>query len=187
MIDLAQDLSPILAMVIGSAAAWYARSQAAARTTDRVRRLNEAADLLDLHARSLERFLDDKAAPVELKRLLLDFSDIMGEREAVVRLAEWASTRPFEEPIDTEETRVISEAVANLRSHRLDLVERFDAAIITAVAGASLRWPESAALFEAAFPRLVTTPKRDVAIAVTVTRLRTGMPFSLRPPLATSA
>jgi hypothetical protein len=45
-----------------------------------------------------------------------------------------------------------------------------------------LRWPESAALVEYAFPRLLTTPKRDAAIAVTVTRFRSGVPFSVRPP-----
>jgi hypothetical protein len=126
----------------------------------------------------LERFLDDEAAPSELKHLLIEFSDVMSQPEAVGKLTEWAAGRPFDQPLDTEETRAVGAMVTALRNRNLDLAGRFDAAVITAVAGASLRWPESAALFDCTFPRLVTTPKRDVAIAVTVTRFRPGMPFS---------
>jgi hypothetical protein len=77
--------------------------------------------------------------------------------------------------------KAVGAAIADLRSRRPDLVEEFDTAILTAVGGANLRWPESAALFESIFPRIVTTPKRDAAIAVTVTRLRPGALFSIRP------
>src|SRR5258708_35453287 len=108
MIPLVQDLPPVLVMLMASFIAWQTRMHAMARTKWRTRQLNEAADLLELHAKSLERFLDDEAAPDELKKLLVAFSDTMGERETVEKLTEWASARPFQQPADTEEMRAIS-------------------------------------------------------------------------------
>jgi hypothetical protein len=187
MTDIAEMVLALLFILLASVVTWHARTQAAHFTVARTKQLDEAADLLNLHARSLQRFLSDPDAPYELSALLVEFSDVMCEREAVARLSEWAVNRPFEQPMDTEETQALSAIVTDLRARNIDLAERFDAAVITAVAGASLRWPESAALFALTFPRLLFTPKRDVAIAVTVTHLRSGMPFSLKPSVPTMA
>jgi|SRR5579862_5443881 len=182
MSGLVQGLVPILAVAMIAAVAWYFRSRESARTTERTRQLNQAADYLEMHARWLGRFLEDPKPASELKELLLSFSDVMNERETVRKLTEWATTRPFEQSIDTDETKAIAVALESLRARDADLADKFDAAVISAVAGASFRWPENAKLFETAFPRLMTTPKRDVTIAVTATRLRPGTPFSVRPP-----
>ena len=64
---------------------------------------------------------------------------------------------------------------------------RFDTAIIAAVAAASLRWPESAARFEEAFPRMMILPRRHAVIATVVTRLQPGPLFSVRPADASAA
>ena len=119
--------------------------------------------------------------------MLLRFSDVMNERETVRKLTDWATMRKVEQSTDTDETTAISAALETLRRRDPDLADKFDAAVITAVAGASPRWPESAALFETAFPRLMFTPKRDAAVAVTATHLQPGMPYSIKPPSAMAA
>jgi hypothetical protein len=181
MIHYDFDPAPYLALTLVAAVGWYVRKQRSARSEVRLRQLADAEELLRMHATSLERFLDDPDAPRELKGLLIDFSDSMNEPEVVQNLAEWIAARRLDRPIETDEMKAVGAAIAELRSRRPDLVEEFDTAIITAVSGANLRWPESAALFESVFPRIVATQKRDVAIAVTVTRLRPGVLFSIRP------
>ncbi|WP_158924521.1 hypothetical protein [Acidisphaera sp. S103] len=181
MIDFGQILSPALALVIVGAAGWHVCSQRGGRIRVRTRQITEAADLLNKHAHSLEVFLEDETAPAILKDLLVKFSDIMEDKDTVARLTEWVATRPLDQPADTDEMKAVSEAMSDLRARNPDLAEKFDVAILTAVAGASLRWTESAALFECTFPRLVTTHKRDVTIAVTVAHLRPGIPFSVKP------
>lgn len=180
MMHLTQNLSPVLAALLIATVAWFARTHAGTHACRRLRQLNQAAELLDAHARALERFLDDPAAPDALKRILLSCSDAVADRDALGKLIAWAASRPLEQPADTDETRSASDALACLASHRPDLAEDFATAVMTAVAGASLRWPESAALFDSAFARLVATPRRDVAVAVTAAAFRAGAPFSLR-------
>jgi hypothetical protein len=138
--------------------------------------------MLRQHAATLERFLDDPAAPAELKRLLIGCSDAMADKETAEKFVRWAATRPLNEPVDTEDSRATERALAEMRGHRPDLVDDFATAAFTAVISASLRWPETADSFEKAFPRLVATPRRDVAIACTAISFRTGVPFSIKSP-----
>lgn len=167
--------------------AWFFRMQSNWRAAKRTRQLNQAAELLDQHALLLERFLDDRASPSDLKRLLITVSDTMTERDAVRRFAKWASERPLTEPPSNEDTRATEAALTALRGHRPDLADDFTTALLTVVSGALMSWPESAELLEKAFPRLLGTPRRDVAIAVTATRFRPGVPFSMKPPMAVMA
>ena len=146
MIDFSQELSPILGILIIAAVAWYVRMDANWRPVKRTRQLEQAAEIMREQARNLEKFLDDPAAPRELKRLLIEVSDAMGERDVAQKIAEWASSRPLNQSVDTEETRAIGEAIDALGKIRPDLVENFGPAIFTAVVGASLRWPETAAI-----------------------------------------
>ncbi len=180
MTPLVQDLSPLLAALLVVTVAWFVRTWAGARSRRRLWELHEAAEFLDTHARALERFLDDPAAPTVLKRLLLSCSDTATDREAVGKLIAWAASRPLDQPADMEQVGAASDALTRVAAHRPELAEDFAIAVMTAVAGGSLRWPESAALVDSAFMRLATIPKHDVAIAVTAASLRAGAPFSLR-------
>jgi hypothetical protein len=187
MIDIFQDPSPVVIMALMMLLALFIRMRAAEKSRAHVLQLTEAADLLETHARSLEAFLDDPASPVILKRLLLTFSDAMADRAIVEKLGEWAASRPFDQPIESEEATEVQASLEALRGLRPALVENFTTTVLTAATGASLRWPESAALFSRAFPRMIGTPKRDIAIAVTATRLGFGTPFSVRSPAAAMA
>lgn len=175
------DLSPLLAAALITVIVWFVRDQSRKKNDERVRQLDEAAQLLDRHAEALERFLSASAPPRELKALLINFSDAMADKGVVEKVAAWAASRPFKAPVESQEADELCGLLAKLHTTRPDLSEDFAMAIVTASMGASLRWPKSAALFDQMFPRLATTPKRDVVIAVTATGFRSGVPFSLRP------
>lgn len=175
------DLSPLLAAVLVTAVLWFVRDRSHRKNAARVRQLDEAAELLGQHAEATERFLGATVAPRELKALLIEFSDAMADKGVVERMAAWAASRPFKAPVESEEADEFSAILARLHESRPDLSEDFAMAILTAAMGASLRWPKSAMLFDQMFPRLATTPKRDVVIAVTATGFRADVPFSLRP------
>src|SRR5208283_81623 len=122
MITMVNDLSPILLAVIVAAFAWFMRMQASQRAAGRTRQLEQAAELLEAHNRALEHLLDDPEAPDELKKLMISFSDAMADRETVKQMAEWASSRPLDQPVDTEESRAIEGLLAPLRGRRPDLI-----------------------------------------------------------------
>lgn len=175
-------LSPILTVIFVTTIAWFMRKNRNLRIRRRTRQLTQAATYLELHASTMEVFLDHPDVPEELRRLIIEFSDVMDDRNAVARLTEWASKRPFEQPVDSEEAKALEDKLTTLRNQNPDMADKFAAAVITAIAGASLRWSESAELFECAFPRMVFTHKQDVAVAVTATRLKSRLPFSVRSP-----
>lgn len=179
-LSLTQYLSPTLAALLIVTVGWFVRARASAKAHRRLLQLREAAELLDAHARALERFLHDHDSPASLKRLLIACSDAAVDREMVGKLMAWAACHPLDQPVDTEEARSVREALAGLGARRPDLVEAFSVAVMTAVAGGSLHWPESADMADWALPRLAATPGRDVAVAVTAARLRSDAPFSVR-------
>jgi hypothetical protein len=181
MLELANDLSPALAATMIAASAWFVRMQANGRNGTRARQLEQATELLRQHTASLEFFLDHPTPSDDLKRLLMRVSDAMADRSVAEKFIIWAAGRPFEADIDTEESRAVEEALASLQRQQPALADVFSVSLITAVAAASLRWPETAALFERAFPRLAARPKRDVTIAVTAMSLRRDTPSSVKP------
>ena len=109
---------------------------------------------------------------------------MLEDRGATERLTGWGQNRTFEALVDAQETLLVEEELALLRQSAPELADCFDTAIIAAVAAASLRWPESAARFEEAFPRMMTLPRRGAVIATVVTRLQPGPLFSVRPAAA---
>jgi len=74
---LTQDTTAILIAALISLVALFLRAEVGTRSARRTRQLRQAADMLVLQARALETFLDDRAAPLDLKRLLIDVSDAM--------------------------------------------------------------------------------------------------------------
>ena len=176
--NIVNDLAPVFAGVIVASAVWYMRVRVSLQSRQRVWQLEQAADLLLVHNKLLERFLDAPSAPVELKRLVISFSDLMTDREMVREIAEWASKRPFDRPEETEETRSIQDLLSRMGS---DLVEDFGVLIVSAVVGAALRWDESAALIETAFPRLVAAPQRNMAVVAAASIFKATLSLTATP------
>jgi len=138
----------------------------------------------------MERLLDDPDVPVELKRLVISFSDSMTDQKMVIAMAKWASSRQFDRPHgvhDTEEVRSIEDLLAPLCSRRPDLVEDFGVSVVAAVVGASLRWHESATLIEQAFPRLVAAPQRNMAVVAIASILKPTLSFTMGPMATVTA
>jgi hypothetical protein len=182
MQTVAEYAAPILAAIIVASGAWYRRMNANSRSTRRTRQLQQAADMLAVHERALAEFLDDPGAPAGLKKLLIEVSDALSDREVVRRVSEWASSRPVNEPAAlSEDAAAIEVELASLRRSHPDLAEKFDNCLLAGVAGACLRWPETAARFEVSFPNLAVTSRRDATIAATAAGFRLGIPFSLKP------
>lgn len=175
-----QDFLPALVCVLVALLFWGMRMRQRTTAVARVRQLDEAAALLVRHARSMDEFLSDRDAPKDLCRLLIAVSDALTDRETVNSWAIWAASRPFDAVIESPETDELFATLSGLHARRPDLFDHFVLGVWTAVTGATLRWPESAVLSERAFSRLVATPKRDVAIAVTVTKFRSKIPYSVK-------
>jgi hypothetical protein len=184
MILFNQDMSPVLIAIIIASVAWFARFTASNQAAQRTRQLSEAAELLSSHAEALGRFLDAPEPDADLKRLSVWFSDAMADRSTVERLTKWSASRDFSQPLEeTEETVHIQKSLNFLRERHPDLVDDFTMAIFTAAAGACLRWPESAAMFDRAFSRIATAPRRHLVMAIAAKNFRPELPFSIGPAL----
>ena len=182
---VADYAAPILVAVIVGSAAWYRRMNASWRSARRTRQLRQAADMLAVHERALAEFLDDPGGPVGLKRLLIEVSDALSDREVVRKISEWASSRPVNEPVAlSEDAAAIEAELVGLRRSHPGLAEKFDSCLLAGVAGASLRWPETAARFDVAFPKLAVASSRDATLAATAAGFRIGIPFRLKPQAA---
>lgn len=149
-----------------------ARAVQHARTTRRVRQLDDAAELLRRHADALEQVLTDHEAPTDLKILLLRFSDLMADRNAAHEFAQWLSARPLSSPLDSEEIRAIDETLSRLVVTRPDLADAFVSGVLAALFGAFLRWPECAAMLDRVGPSVAATRGRGVGVAVTAMSFR---------------
>ncbi len=143
----------------------------------RTRQLNEAAALLNAHAKCLGRLLIDPAVPNALKDSLLTFGDSIADRATVGRMATWLADRPFGEPMVSESADELAALVDDLMRDRRDLADGFVTAVVTGAFGACLRWPETAALFEQITSKMAATPRRDFAVAATVGSLRQTLPL----------
>jgi len=180
MIDLGQNLSPFLMAGIIVGIFWHARMDAHSRAVERMRQLEQATNLLRSHAAALETFLGHPDAPASLKKVLILVSDAMADREVALRMAKWVASRPLGASMENEESQALEFILRKLQQEEPELADLFSMAVMTGVAGASLRWSETAALFDRISPRLVATPRRDVAIAVTASTLRSDALFSLK-------
>lgn len=159
----------------------YFRARARTESAVRNRQLEEAADLLEIHAQLLNRFLNDKAAPDTLKRVLIDCSDAMSDRDVVLRFTGWMSSRPMtsmrrDALLDDKE---LLNELSRLKISDPNLADDFSRAILTVAVGSLLRWPESAALFEQIGARMAANPKGDIGLAVTAASFRTESSFGL--------
>lgn len=183
MITFSQNLWPALVCILVTVISWSWLVERRNRSAARVMQLRDAATYLKQHGAALESFLSDPDAPLQLKQLLLMVSDAMSDREIVDLLARWAATSQFDADVESAESKDMLDQLRGLQDQRPDLFDHFIIGVATAIAGATLRWPETAAIAERMFGRLATTPQRD-AIIVTVTKFRPNGPFSMRPATA---
>lgn len=182
-------LPPMLAGVAGIVGMSILRAKAHAKSVIRIRQLNEAAALLDIHAQALHRFLNSQVAPDLLKRVLVNFSDAMSDEHVVIRLASWMSSQPMTSTAheDSEAHKDIISELSDLKVSNSNLAEDFTLAIMTMTVGSVLRWPESAALFEQIGARLAGRPKGDLDLAVAAGNFRMGQTFGLNGHTAAMA
>src|ERR1019366_7770013 len=126
-----ESVIAILAIAAVVAVFLGARAVQFAKTARRVRQLDDAAELLKRHPDALEQVLADRDAPTDLKVLLLRFSDLMADRDAVNDYAQWLSARPLSSPLDSDEIRAIDETLSRLLETRPDLADAFVSGVLT--------------------------------------------------------
>jgi hypothetical protein len=187
MMDIIQDFSPILVGTVVVALVWCVRARAARKSDAATHHLEQAAELLLVHNAAMGRFLDDPDAPSDLKRRMILFSDAMTDRKLVKAMAEWMCSRSLGQSPDTEDVRSIKDHLTAIGGRRPDLVEDFAVGILTSVVGASMRWSDSAAMIEQAFPRLLATPQRDIAVVATASIAKPALAFAMKPMAAAMA
>src|SRR4051794_3188956 len=120
MADLGSLLVPAMAaataMAVFSAVIFPLRRRARARAAD----LKVAAVALQDHLTALEKFLDDPAAPLHAKAVLLTFSEIVADKEASMRAlcAIYGPGQLEAGPEVAKEAERLRKELRNLRSHR---------------------------------------------------------------------
>ncbi len=166
-------LTWIWPLLAGAVAAWFlgARIAAHRRSLRRAAQRAEAEGLLARHGAALARFLAEPAAPAELQRLLLVYSDAMQERDIVDRLVRGAVAGHLTRLPDAAEYRDLAAATQRLALARPDLAEDFARAMTTGLLAALLRSTEAAAVTDAVLTAFATTPQRELTYAVTAARL----------------
>jgi hypothetical protein len=147
----------------------------------RIQQLEQARAYLSRHAHYLQIFLNDAAAPNDLKAVLIGFSDAMADEATAAALADYICNHWDGPTQPSEEGLALLDAVDALRSVRRDLAEAFVQAVGSASAGALLRWPDAARSVELLAARLVADPDREIAVAAEGARMRSGFRFGMRP------
>lgn len=174
MIAFSDTAVELVGAALMSGAFLVVRRQSRAAAATRVRQLHDAAILLAEHAHELEQFLESETAPAVLKRLLIDFSDSMADPLIVRRMARWLSSRPLDQSANHAPSDELSELLLALRNTRVELVEAFGAAVLSAIGAAFLRWPDMADADARIWPLFMVHSQQQIALAVTTSRFRTA-------------
>ena len=181
------DIATILLGINFLAWAIMRRKRSRERTERRVVQLGQAAICLRQQAGALGKFLNDPDTPLDLKSVLIGFSDAMADEATASEIAaymcdHWRDDRP-----PSQDGKALIEAVERLREIRPDLAAAFQTAVGAAMAAGFLRWPKAARSVDLLTARLVADPSQEVAAAAEGARLHTGLRFGLRPASAVMA
>jgi hypothetical protein len=179
------DLDPVLPVLTGAVMAALfvtARYFARGKTDARILQLERSAEMLALHADMLKELLASHILPHELKSLLITSSDAVGDKDTTIRLAEAFADRSIDDDVvPSQETRDALSFLGELKQTHPEIAHRYASAILCGTVGAMLRWPESAALFEAVGTRIAADgDKRGIDMAVVAAGMRAGLPFAFR-------
>lgn len=165
-------VEPTAALVLGAMFSKMvtALSNRYRQTLHRAEQLDDAEKLLTAHYDCLERFMSDAASPIQLKEMLLWFSDASADHDIACQLM--ASFRDNDLDSDTDQLAdsVIDRELNLLASHRPDLFHLFENAIRTGVLATYLRWDETAKLFESLVAKTASSSHREVSVAARAAR-----------------
>lgn len=178
MISTAHAIWPVVTAILACLMVWRLRSDAQAAAATKLAHLLKSAELLALHAKSLDAFLSDSASPADLKNLLIGLSDALADRETVQRLSEWIAGHGNAASAQSPEIDALVESLQGVMRQRPDLFECFMVTAASGLGAAALRWSKDAATALA----VPATPKHEISTAYVANMLRNGGPFSIRTP-----
>lgn len=170
---------PFLTGVLLLIVLWDLRSKKASQFKIHNQHLRQSSVLFQAYEKAIERFLSNNLAPLTLKKLLVSHSDAMSDRETVYTLAKLIVNSSSPPEIFPDDEEIVNQ-IRYLESLDSELFSCFCVAMLTGTFAAVLRWPESATLFEEISAKMAADPKRDVGMAITVSRIRrSDLPFSV--------
>lgn len=173
---------PILTGVLLLVVLWDLRSRKTSQFKTHSQHLRQSSALFQAYEKAIERFLANSSAPITLKKLLISHSDAMSDRQTVLILAQLIVNSSNSTEILPDDEEIVNQ-IRHLESLSTELFSYFCVAMLTGTFAAVLRWPESAALFEEISAKIAADPKRDVGMAITVSRIRrSDLPFSVAQP-----
>ena len=129
--------------------------------------LANAIDLLKRHYADLQAFLDDPAAPTDLKLLLVQVSDATVDRQISHNIARHLIDAP-----EGPEERTLLHALDDLAKDHRDLADLFARSVATGMLAMFLRWPENASLFDQFAARFASDPRKEATFATRIARGR---------------
>lgn len=174
--------APVLTGVLLLVVLWNLRSRKASQFKTHIQHLKQSSALFQAQEKAMERFLASSSAPTTLKNLLIDHSDAMSDRKTVYTLAQLIVNSNNSMEIFPDDEEIVNQ-IRHLETLSAELFSCFCVAMLTGTFAAVLRWPESAALFEEISAKMAADPKRDVGMAITVSRIRrSDLPFSVAQP-----
>jgi hypothetical protein len=165
----------ILLIVSFGIAIWSIRVRMREEHSFRRRQLEESAEMLRIHARSLDICLDSKAISDPLKRLLIFFSDGMADESIVSEMSTWLLAPQRRQ--SNSEAEWVQNEISQLRYVDEDIATEYETAIVSGAYAAMLRWADSAAVFECAGPRFAVPVNHGIILAVKAAMMRSGLVF----------
>jgi hypothetical protein len=149
-------IGSIVGFAAGEKSNWHAK---------RTRDLHESMGLLDTYMEDLEKFCADEAAPVELKRFLLGFCDLLSNEEFVDAMS--VILLRNEKRLERRSASRVIKRLDDLALYRGDLASLFYAIFKTSLLAAFLRWPDTAKVSKKLAIRLaLDLPKSDLSAAL---------------------
>ena len=137
------------------------------RLLRRTKQVLHANELLREHYENLEKFVNDDRVPADLKKMLIGFSDACSDKTLACELVKsmLENDKPKHSSFEVNE---IMQSVDDLHGRYPELAALFDQAISCALMAMILRWDETAEMFDQLVSRLVSNPRREIALAARV-------------------
>lgn len=132
------------------------------RANSRLSDVSHATKLLSEHYNALEKFVDDAAAPEELKDVLLQFSDAAADKEVALYVAREYAMGSSNSKKDDNSSVV---ALEELHHHRPDLEQLFIRSVGTGMLAMYYRWPETAKYRDSMMQRIASGRTSEVSFA----------------------
>ena len=152
----------------------------------RLQELDQVRTYLSSHADHLQEFLEHPGAPVDLKAMLIRFSDTMANEKMAVEMVRFLAEKNDHGYQSTPEGEALLRTLDELLTTQPDLAESFRLAVVSGALAGFTRWPEAAEAAGSVTPRFVTDPKQEAETVAEGAR-RWGERFGLQPSSAIPA